>query len=85
MVSSHDIASPEGQYVAAVFEMCCHCTTGGFPQVSLRRPGDKLGARGNVLAGGPGDQFTARWLSATNLVVEYQLRARGLHTLRRPT
>ncbi|HNW06621.1 MAG TPA: hypothetical protein PK202_03845 [Verrucomicrobiota bacterium] len=73
MVSSRDIPSPDDQYFATVFEMCCHCTTGDFPQVSLRRPGDKLGLRGNVLAGGPGDQFMARWLSATNLVVEYQV------------
>lgn len=73
MVSSRDIPSPDGSYVATVFEMCCHCTTGDFPQVSLRRPGEELGKRGNVLAGGPGDTFNARWLSATNLAVEYHV------------
>lgn len=71
MVSSRDIPSPDGRHIATVFEMCCYCTTGYLPQVSLRRPSEKLGKHGNVLAGGPGDTFSVRWLSSSNLVVEY--------------
>jgi hypothetical protein len=71
MVSRHDILSPDGHHVAAVFEMCSYNTTGYWPQVSLLRPGQRLGRTGNVLAGGPGDSFTALWISAHELAVEY--------------
>ena len=71
MVSSRDIPSPDGRWIATVFEMCSYNTTGDWPQVSLRRPGQKLGKNGNVLAGGPGDGIRAAWTSASNLVVTY--------------
>jgi len=71
MVSHHDFPSPDGQHIATVFEMCCYCTTGYFPQLSVRLPGEKLGKSGNVFQGGPGDSITVRWTSQTNLVVEH--------------
>jgi hypothetical protein len=73
MVSRQDIPSPDGLHVATVFEMTGHNTTGYEPQVSLRRPNGKLGGRGNVLAGGPGDVFKVQWLSASNLLVAYHV------------
>jgi len=71
MVSKRDIPSPDGQRIVTVFEMTGYNTTGYEPQVSLLRPGQKPGKVGNVLRGGPGDSFTARWTSSSNLVVEY--------------
>jgi hypothetical protein len=71
MVSRHDFPSADGRHVAAVFEMCSYNTTGYWPQISLLHPGQRLGSDGNVLAGGPGDSFTARWISARELAVEY--------------
>lgn len=70
MVSKQDFPAPDGQRIATVFEMCCYCTTGYFPQVSVRRPGEELEKYGNVFQGGPGDRVTVRWLSSTNLIVE---------------
>ena len=70
-VSQQDIPSQDGRYVATVFEMCSYDTTGYWPQISLRRPGQGLGSTGNALSGGPGDRFTARWVSPRNLEVEY--------------
>ena len=72
MVSQQDIPSPDGRYVATLFEMCSYNTTGDWPQISLRRPGQRLGSIGNVLAGGPGDRFAARWISPRDLAVEYR-------------
>ena len=71
LVSSKDLSSPDSEWVATVFEMCSYDTTGYWPQVSLRRPGETLGRVGNVLSGGPGDGMAARWVSPTNLVVTY--------------
>lgn len=72
MVSKQDIPSPDGRHVATLFEMCSYNTTGDWPHISLRRRGQKFDHTGNVLAGGPGDRFTARWISAHHLAVEYQ-------------
>ena len=71
LVSQQDIPSPDGAYIATVFEMCSYNTTGYWPQISLRRPGQKIGAYGNVLSGGAGDSIEARWVSPKDLVVEY--------------
>ena len=61
--------------MAHTLQRCSRCvpqnTTGYWPQISLRRPGEKIGARGNVLSGGPGDSITARWVSPRDLAVEY--------------
>jgi hypothetical protein len=71
LVSQKDFSSPDGQRVATVFEMCCYCTTGYFPQLTVRRPGEKIDKNGNVLSGGPADTITVKWTSPTNLLVEY--------------
>lgn len=73
MVSKQDFPAPDGKRIARVFEMCGYNTTGYGPQVSLRSPNEKLGKQGNVLAGGPGDTFSVRWLSSSNLFVEYHV------------
>jgi len=73
LVSSKDLISPDSKLVATVFEMCSYDTTGYWPQLSLRRPGEKLGKVGNVLGGGPGDGIAVRWSSASNLVVTYSV------------
>lgn len=72
MVSKEDIRSPDGRYVATVFEMCSYDTTGYWPQISLRRPGQELGETGNVLSCGPGGRITAQWLSSRHLAVELE-------------
>ncbi len=72
MVRNQDIPSPNGNHIASVFEMSAFNTTAGeCPQLSLRRPRQKPGKYGNLLQGQPGDIFTARWTSPTNLLVEY--------------
>ena len=71
LISQKDVPSPDGQRVATVFEMSCNCTTGYFPQLTVRRPGEKIGKYGNVLAGGPADTIAVKWTSPTNLLVEY--------------
>ena len=68
-----DSLSPDGQHIAVVFEMCCYDTTGYYPHVSLLRPGQKLGDTGNVLQGGPGDEFSAAWTAGKNLLVQYHI------------
>ena len=70
MVSRHDFPSPGNQRVATVFEMCCYCTTGYYPELTVRGPGEKIGDRGNVFEGEPGDTVTVKWMSPTNLLVE---------------
>ena len=71
MVSRKDFPSPDKKRVATVFEMCCYCTTGYFPQLSVHGPKEKIGESGNVLAGGPSDTITVKWTSPTNLLVEF--------------
>jgi len=71
MMSCRDIVSPDGKWIATVFEMCSYNTTGYWPQISLRHPGQELGKVGNVLGGVAGDGIDAMWLSASNLVVTY--------------
>src|SRR3954469_21971950 len=71
LIKRQDFPSPDTQYVAVVFEMCCYDTTGFYPQVSLLRPKQKLGKIGNVLEGGPGDEFSGFWTGLRNLQVEY--------------
>lgn len=71
MVSRQDVPSPDGRHIATVFEMCSFDTTGDWEELSLRRPGQKLGKFGNLLQGSPADLFTVRWTSPTNLLVEY--------------
>lgn len=73
MVSKQDIPSPDGRQVATVFEMCSYDTTGYWPQLSLRRPHQRLGDHGNVLSCGPGGVLTARWLSAHDLAVVFRI------------
>jgi hypothetical protein len=72
MVSQRDIPSPDGKHVATVFEMSCECTTGFFPQLSLRRPTEKIGKYGNVLNGAPAETINARWISSNHLVVKIE-------------
>ena len=73
MVSKQDVPSPDGRHIATVFEMCSYNTTGYWPQLSLRRPGQKLGSTGNVLSCGPGGVITAHWVSAHDLAVEFRI------------
>src|SRR4051794_20889320 len=61
LMKRQDFPSPDTQYVAVVFEMCCYDTTGYYPHVSLLRQKQKLGKIGNVLSGGPGDVFSVVW------------------------
>jgi hypothetical protein len=68
-ISRQDIPSPDGRHIATVFVMCCHCTTGDFPQLSVRDPGVGLEDHGNAFRGDAGEAITARWTSPTNLVV----------------
>lgn len=72
MVSCQDFPSPDGRRVATVFVMSCHCTTGDFAELSIRRPGEALRKRGNVFEGGAGETISVRWTSPTNLVVEHR-------------
>jgi hypothetical protein len=72
MVSKQDCPAPDGRRVATVFMMCDHSTTGDFAELSIRRPGEALGKRGNVFEGSPGETIAARWTSPTNLVVEHR-------------
>ena len=72
MVSKQDIPSPDSRHVATVFKMCSYDTTGYWPQLSLRRPGQRLGDHGNVLSCGPGGVLTARWLSDHDLSVVFR-------------
>ena len=72
MVSKQEFPAPDGRRVATVFVMSCHCTTGDFAELSIRRPGEALGKRGNVFEGGPGETIAVRWTSPTNLVVEHR-------------
>ena len=71
LVSRVDFSSPDKKRVATVFEMSCYCTTGNFPQLTVRRPGEKIGDSGNVIQGGPADSIKVKWTSPTNLVVEH--------------
>ena len=71
LISQKDFPSPDGQRVATVFEMNCYCTTGDFPQLTVHRPGEKIGKNGNVLQGGPADVITVKWSSPTNLPVKF--------------
>lgn len=71
MVSKQDIPSPDGKHIATVFELTSGNTTGYFPQLSLRRPGQKLGILGNVLQGELEETIQVEWLSSSNLVVRY--------------
>jgi hypothetical protein len=71
LMTRQDFPSPDSQYVAVVFEVCCYDTTGYYPQVSVLRPRQKLGKTGNVLEGGPGDVFSVVWTGLRNLHVEY--------------
>ena len=48
MVSKQEFPAPDGRRVATVFVMSCHCTTGDFAELSIRKPGEVLGKRGNV-------------------------------------
>jgi hypothetical protein len=73
MVSKQDIPSPDGRHVATVFEMCPYNTTGYWPQLSLRRPTQKIGNTGNVLSCGPGGVLTAQWVSAHDLAVKFRI------------
>jgi hypothetical protein len=77
LVRKQDFPSPDGHQVATVFEMDGN-TTGFYPQVTVRRPNEKLGKLGNVLQGGPGDGASVRWLSPTNLLVKYYAAEGGL-------
>ena len=71
LISQQNFPSPDQQRVATVFQMSCYCTTGDFPQLTVRRPGEKIGKNGNVLQGGPADTITVKWTSPTNLLVAY--------------
>ena len=71
MIDQKDFPSPDGQRVATVFEMSCNCTTGYFPQLTVRRTKEKIGTSGNALQGGPSDTITVKWTSRTNLLVKY--------------
>ena|SRR5881409_1536562 len=73
LVKRHDFPSPDGKYVAVVFEMCCYDTTGYYPHVSLLRPRQKPGDTGNVLHGGPNDMFSVSWTAPRNLLVQYHV------------
>src|SRR3954471_21217159 len=75
LIKRQDFPSPDNQYDAVVFEMCCYDTTGYYPQVSLLRPKQKLRKTGNVLEGGPGDVFSVVWTGLRNLQVEYHPQA----------
>jgi hypothetical protein len=70
-MSEKDTPSPDGRYVATVFEISCYNTTGNTPHVHLRRAGQKRGKIGNVLIGGPADSFAVAWTSPQSLLVEY--------------
>lgn len=72
MVSRRDIPSPDGKHVATVFEMSCECTTGFFPQLSVRSPKEKIGKYGNVLSGAPAETIDARWISSNHLIVKIE-------------
>src|SRR3954451_24143619 len=72
LVKRQDFPSPDTQYVAVVFEMCCYDTTGYYPHVSLLRQKQKLGKIGNVLSGGPGDVFSVVWTGLRSLHLESQ-------------
>jgi len=78
LISQKDFPSPDGQRVATVFEMSCYCTTGDFPQLTVHRPGEKIGKNGNVLQGGPADVITVKWSSPTNLLVKFTMTRRPL-------
>jgi hypothetical protein len=71
LVSREDFPSPDKKRVATVFLMTCYCTTGDFPQLTVRRPGEKIGKEGNVISGGPAESIKVKWTSPTNLVVEH--------------
>ncbi len=71
LISRKDFSSPGNQRVATVFLMTCNCTTGYFPQLTVLRPGEKIGKHGNVISGGPAESIKVKWTSPTNLVVEH--------------
>src|SRR5687767_7329541 len=43
VMSEKNTPSPDGRYVATVFEVTCHDTTGYTPHAHLRRAGQKRG------------------------------------------
>ncbi len=71
LVSRADFSSPDNQRVATVFRMTCNCTTGYFPQLTVRRTDEKISAYGNVISGGPDESIKVKWTSPTNLLVEH--------------
>lgn len=66
-----DMPAPDGKHIAVVFELTSGNTTGCFPQLSLLRPGEKLGLHGNLVQGGLEERIETEWLSSTELTVRY--------------
>src|SRR5687768_16712864 len=79
VMSETDTPSPDGRYIATVFEVTCHDTTGYTPHAYLRRAGQKRGDRGNLLVGSPTDTFRATWTATDRLLVEYRADGDYIH------
>ena len=79
VMSEKDTPSPDGRYIATVFEVFCYNTTGHTPHAHLRRAGQKRGDYGNLLVGAPTDTFRATWTAADSLLVEYWTDATYIH------
>jgi hypothetical protein len=79
VVSERDVTSPDGRYIASIFETTCYDTTGYTPHAQVGRAGEKRADRGNLLTGAPTDTFRAGWTSRDNLLVEYQTYQDYMH------
>jgi hypothetical protein len=72
VASEKETPSPDGRYVATVFDVTCYNTTGDTPHAHLRRAGQKRSNHGNLLVGAPTDSFKATWTSTNALLIEYR-------------
>ena len=79
VMSVKDTPSPDGRYIATVFEVFCYNTTGYTPHANLRRPGQNRGDQGNLLVGAPTDTFRATWIAADSLLLEYRTDGDYIH------
>jgi hypothetical protein len=79
VMSEKEVPSPDGRYIASVFEVTCHNTTGYTPHAHLRRAGQKRGDQGNLLIGAPTDTFKATWTATNALLIKYQTDSRYIH------
>ena len=79
VMTEKDTPSPDGRYIATVFEVFCYDTTGYTPHANLRRAGQKRGEPGNLLVGGPTDLFRATWTATNSLLIEFQADATYVH------